>query len=44
MLLIHSGANSTMKTETKSAEKRAISTAPPVISSVDQISGQAWKV
>ncbi len=44
MLLIHSGANSTMKTATKRAEKRAMMTAPPVISSVLQISGQAWKV
>ena len=44
MLLIHSGANSTMKTEMKSAQKSASRTAPPVISSVLQISGQAWKV
>ena len=44
MSRIHSGANSTMKTETKSEEKSASSTAPPVISSVLQISCQAWKV
>ena len=44
MLLIHSGANSTMKTATKRAEKRAIRTEPPVIRIVLQISGQAWKV
>ncbi len=35
MLLIQSGANSTMKTATKSAEKRARMTAPPVIRIVD---------
>jgi hypothetical protein len=43
-LRIHSGANSTMKTETKSADVNAIATAPPTIRRVLQISGQAWSV
>ena len=42
--LIGSGANSTMNTATKSEEKSAIRVAAPVISSVLQRSGQAWKV
>ena len=38
-----SGANSTMNTAMNSEQTNAIITAPPVISTVLQISGQAWK-
>ena len=44
MLRIHSGANSTMNTATKSDEKSAIATEAPVIRMVLQISDQAWNV
>ena len=44
MVLIQLGANSTRKTEMKSAVIRPKSTEKPAIRIVDQISGQAWKV
>ena len=36
------GANSTMNTAANSEPMNAITTAPPVVSSVLQMSGQAW--
>src|ERR1700685_670504 len=41
---IGAGANSTMNTAMNSEQTNAITSAPPVIRIVDQISGQAWNV